>query len=89
MKEFLAILDSFVPRAGQQNSSFKSKVQKIIKYIWYLKNNFFGYRARFPSHRFHINKIVEETDGLEKGRLNLKRRRTILREKYFASSDSV
>ena len=40
-------------------------------------------------HRFQINKIVEKTDGLEKGRLYLKRRRTILRGKYFASSDSV
>ena len=120
VQEFLKILDSFVPPAGQQNSAFKSKVQKVIKY---LKNNYFGYRARFPSyrklvltdnyqfstnsieslnralkhflglgfidmkkldqemHRFHVNKIVEETDGLEKGRLNLKRRRTLLREK--------
>ena len=31
-------------------------------------------------NRFHSNKLVQSTDGLEKGRLDLKRRRTILRE---------
>ena len=35
-------------------------------------------------NRFHSQKLVEETDGLEKGRLNSKRRRTILREKNIA-----
>ena len=30
--------------------------------------------------RFHSSKPVQSTDGLEKGRLHLKRRRTILRE---------
>ena len=34
--------------------------------------------------RFHSQKLVEETDGLEKGRLNSKRRQTILREKNIA-----
>ena len=32
-------------------------------------------------NRFHSNKVVESTDGLENGRLNSKRRQTILREK--------
>ena len=31
-------------------------------------------------NRFHSQKVVEATDGLEKGRLNSKRRKTILRE---------
>ena len=31
-------------------------------------------------NRFHSKKVVEATDGLEKGRLNSKRRKTILRE---------
>ena len=31
-------------------------------------------------NRFHSNKVVQSTDGLEKGRLNGKRRKTILRE---------
>ena len=35
-------------------------------------------------NRFHSQKLVEETDGLEKGRLNSKRRQTILREKNIA-----
>ena len=92
----------------------------------YLKNNYFGHRARFPAkfwnyrdlalkekfqfstnaieslnrsiklflglgfldinkldsqmNRFHSQKVIEATDGLEKGRLNSKRRKTILRE---------
>ena len=31
-------------------------------------------------NRFHSQKLVEATDGLEKGRLHSKRRQTILRE---------
>ena len=31
-------------------------------------------------NRFHSQKVIEATDGLEKGRLNSKRRKTILRE---------
>ena len=31
-------------------------------------------------NRFHSQKLIEATDGLEKGRLNSKRRQTILRE---------
>ena len=31
-------------------------------------------------NRFHSNKLVQSTDGLEKGRLHSKRRKTILRE---------
>ena len=31
-------------------------------------------------NRFHSQKVVEATDGLEKGRLNSKRRKTILRK---------
>ena len=34
-------------------------------------------------NRFHSNKVVESTDGLENGRLNSKRRQTILREKIY------
>ena len=30
--------------------------------------------------QFHSQKVVETTDGLEMGRLNLKRRQTIIRE---------
>ena len=35
-------------------------------------------------NRFHSQKLVEETDGLEKGRLNTKRRQTLLREKNIS-----
>ena len=31
-------------------------------------------------NRFHSNKIVQSTDGLENGRMNSKRRQTLLRE---------
>ena len=31
-------------------------------------------------NRFHSNKLVQSTDGLEKGRLHSKRRKTIFRE---------
>ena len=31
-------------------------------------------------NRFHSNRLVQSTDGLEEGRLHLKRRKTILRE---------
>ena len=121
--EFLKLLDSFVPRAGRFNSSFKADISKVLKY---LKSNFFGHRARFPPkfwpyrylafadkfqfstngieslnrslkyflglefvnmdkldsemNRFHSNKLVQSTDGLVKGRLHSKRRKTILRE---------
>ena len=121
--EFFQLLESFVPRAGRLNSSYKAKIQKCIKY---LKNNFFGYRARFPArfwnyrtlaltdkyqfstngieslnralklflglgylhmerldsemNRFHSVKVNQATDGLENGRMNSKRRETILRE---------
>ena len=34
-------------------------------------------------NRFHSQKVIEATDGLEKGRLNSKRRQTILRENYI------
>ena len=34
-------------------------------------------------NRFHSKKVVKATDGLEKGRLNSKRRQTILRENYI------
>ena len=32
-------------------------------------------------NRFHSNKLVQSTDGLDKGRLHSKRRKTFLREK--------
>ena len=35
-------------------------------------------------HLFQFQKLVEETDGLEKGRLNTKRRQTLLREKNIS-----
>ena len=31
-------------------------------------------------NRFHSNKILQSTDGLENGRMNSKRRQTLLRE---------
>ena len=35
-------------------------------------------------HLFQFQKLVEETGGLEKGRLNTKRRQTLLREKNIS-----
>jgi hypothetical protein len=49
--EFFKLLDSFVPRAGRINSAYKSNINKCIKY---LKNNFFGHRARFPARLFNL-----------------------------------
>ena len=53
--EFFKILESFIPRAGMLNSSFKKGISKVIKY---LKGNYFGHRARFPAKYWDYRDLV-------------------------------
>ena len=65
--EFLNILESFPSRAGRFNSSFKKDINKMIKYV---KGNYFGHRARFPSKYWNISIVCRHLPKSKLSKLN-------------------